>query len=621
MGFIAGIVGGRDTNEIEAAVRRMVRTMAFRAVDGQGILRTETPGGANVLMTGEHLSSHADGRVLLAGEGEVYQTGDAPVPGGGYTDDGLARLGEAYGELAGDCARDAVGAFTVAIWDAGEETLQLVRDHVGSRSAFFAPVPEGIVFASTIPAILASGLVDDELEEASVDAFFAAKTLSPPSTMYRNIFALRPGHALAWQAGRYGQRDYWRLHEVREDLSASREELRDRLRRTVQSAVAIRRGVAKDVCALVSGGIDTSSVASLLVHDPDRPAKVHGVSIDFDESEFSDAPLQEIIARELGIEQHNQALGPMDYADLLRKSVGFLDSPVNDAAFVGMYGAFGMARGDGYRVVYEGEGPDELFPAGNTQGERSLAPLLRIPHLLRRMSFGLVANSIPIGDSTWTRVRRMCARLAMPDDERRLTWRPLYHTAARHRLLVSRYHGGPDPYATGKAYLAQSGLEDPLNLYQYGLIKTFLPDDLLYKNERMASAHGIMNRTPLVDRRLVELALQIPSGFQISRPTTDSDGIKLLLKDALRGIVPDDILGRKKGRGFSQPTGVWFRGPLKDFVHDTILGANASARGIFEKRFLEHLFSEHVSGRADHDHLLTSVLIFELWLEAQESRK
>jgi len=614
--YVAGILASRlNVTAATHIVERIAKAMAYRGGNPDRIMSIQN-NSFNMAMTGSHCHQDAAAKTFLALEGEVYANAGNDNLTTATSQSDLIRQ---YRQTGSDFPRSVNGAYTAALWDDNNKALHLVRDHAGCRSVYYAHSDGGIVFASTAAAIVASGVVDPAIDPASVDCYFGVKALSPPRTMFKHIFALRPGHALVWKDGQARQHDYWRLHEVREDQRSSADELREQLRATIEDAVRIRQRAGGNFCALVSGGIDTSAVATLLSRSPGSPRPLHGLSIAFDEMAYSDASLQDIIVRTLGVDQHERILKPAEFAATLTQAVGFLDAPVNDAALVGMHAVLGMARKDGYDVVFDGEGPDELFPAGNTQGERGIAGLLRLPQPLRRASFGLLANSLPIGDSLVDRIRRMCARLALPDDERRMTWRPLFHTAVRQKLLTAEYRTGTDPYAVGKEYLGKATLNDPLNLYQYGLITTFLPDDLLYKNERMASAHNVMNRTPLVDYRLIELALRTPSRYQIAPPTPQTDGIKLLYKAALRGIVPDGILDRKKERGFSQPTKVWFAGPLKDFLHEHILGAGATARGIINRVFVQRLFDEHTRGQANHDAYLTSLLIFNLWMDSQEN--
>ena len=143
----------------------------------------------------------------------------------------------------------------------------------------------------------------------------------------------------------------------------------------------------------------------------------------------------------------------------------------------------------------------------------------------------------------------------------------------------------------------------------------FLPNDLLYKNERMASCNGLTNRTPFIDYRLVELAFKVPAKLKIKAPDRNSDGTKLVFKQAVKGLVPDEIINRKKKRGFSQPTAVWYRNELREFVADLLFSSNSRYRQFLNYNYIKKLFEEHVEGKADHDYYLNAILIFELWLQ------
>jgi asparagine synthase (glutamine-hydrolysing) len=132
----------------------------------------------------------------------------------------------------------------------------------------------------------------------------------------------------------------------------------------------------------------------------------------------------------------------------------------------------------------------------------------------------------------------------------------------------------------------------------------------------MASAHGITNRTPFIDYRLVELGYKIPQKVKIKAPTKTDDGTKLVYKKAIKGLIPDEILNRKKKRGFSQPSSVWYRKELKDFVHDMLFSQDSLCLDYLNKDYMHKLYVEHISGKANFDYLLNSLLIFELWLRA-----
>ena len=210
----------------------------------------------------------------------------------------------------------------------------------------------------------------------------------------------------------------------------------------------------------------------------------------------------------------------------------------------------------------------------------------------------------------------MLARIGMTDLERRSTWISVFSQNTRNRLLGRNQSQACDILKTAREYYEKTQLRDMLNIYQYGLTRLFLPDDLLFKNERMASAHGIMNRTPFIDYRLVEAAFQIPAKYKIQSPNASSDGTKLIFKDAARGLVPDEILDRKKTRGFSQPTAVWYHSALRDFVHDHLFDRNAKILGWLDQKEVHKVCTDFMDGKISNDYFLNSLLILELWMRS-----
>jgi asparagine synthase (glutamine-hydrolysing) len=431
--------------------------------------------------------------------------------------------------------------------------------------------------------------------------------------MYSGVFAVRASHIISIKESRVSEHDYWRLQDVDVEEGLAEEEYVGRLRETISDAINIRADYPGSYGAIVSGGLDTGIVAAILAKKSGA-GELPAFSVAFDEKCFSDDPLQAVMVKEFSLRHHQAVLDPVEFADTLEATVGFLDAPVNDIAFVGMAKVFELVRQQGLRIVFEGEGPDEIFPAGNTHGERELAKFLLIPGLVRRKLLGPFFHTMPLGDSLVDKVTRALTRVAMSDDERQLTWRTYFHNKLRNRLLSPDWHDPSDPYIFQRPYFSICRNCDPVNRYQFLLIKTFLADNLLFKDERMAACRGVVNRVPLIDPRLVELALKIPSRLQLAKPDKCSDGIKLLYKKALHGRLPDALLKHKKVRGFSHPTSPWFRKDLRDFIIDILLGRTTRQRGIFNPGFVEELLYGHLSGKANYDYPLNSLLVFELWM-------
>jgi len=494
--------------------------------------------------------------------------------------------------------------------------LYMVRDHLGSHSLFYTRNNGSLFWATTLQCLLSTGGIERELSLPALDTYFSSTSICPPATIFKNIFCLRPGSIVSYANGAFSDDDYWSIKAIQEDYGRGMDDFAEEVRELILDAINIRANLGGDYGSLLSGGVDTGIITATLAGQQKNSASQLPVfSIAFKEKSYSDAPLQKIMRDRYNLAPHTITLGPDEFADSLQKAVTHLDSPVNDVAFVGMYKAFEMARQAGCSAIFDGEAADEIFYTGHAHAEREFQRYVAVPFWLRNPLFGKTIKSMPIGDSLWKKGLRLLFRLGLPDNERRLIGLPSFYKHATP-ILLQQHAPHADPLAMGKKYLAETSLNDPLNIYYYGLLKTFLPDDLLFKNERMASAHGITNRTPFIDYRLIELGYKIPQSLKLKAPTATDDGTKLVYKKAIDGLLPDEILYRKKTRGFSQPASVWYRNELRDFLHDALFSQSSLCQEYVNMDYVRTLYSEHVDEKATFDYLLSSVLIFELWLRA-----
>ena len=579
MGGIFGYVGDvrGDSSDI---LKRMVSAMNHRGQKSKDFISVQAFNGGIVAYpweSGTSVVSSYDHGVTALCEGEIYNPKELALNFGNdigpKTVNGFDLVPHLYSKYGQDFARKMNGVFAIALWDSRKGELLLARDHLGSHSIFYVQTKEGLYFASTIKSLFSTGFADREIDPASLDRYFASLAISPPYSMFKNIKAVRPGYILAARGSRLQEHDFFRLWEVTEDFEKTEDHFSAELRDIFEDAVKIRADYGGKIGALVSGGVDTGAVTEVLAKTID-PKELTGFSIAFDEKDFSDASLQNIIYARLGLERRQMILRPKEFGDTLIDCTKFLDNPVNDVASAGMLHALRIAADSGCTAVFEGEGSDEIFCTSHSMGELGIQRFLSLPFTVRKFFFGSFKHWFSGSNNLPAKVIRLLARIGMSDLERRCTWIPGFPWQIRKQLL-GREHSFGQTWEAAEQYYQESGLKDNINKYQYGLSKLFLPDDLLYKNERMASAAGVVNRTPFIDYRLVKKAFEIPARFKIRTPTKTDDGTKLIFKRAMRGVVPDEILDRKKSRGFSQPTTLWYREDLKEFVHDNLFARDA----------------------------------------------
>lgn len=619
MGGVYGFVGDVGENS-RSVLDSMSKAMAHR---GQEVLYCSSAppfhGGvaAYPWEAGTRIVYSPDRNVTALCEGEIYNLKELILSLknniGKEIVSGFDLIPNLYAEYGNDFARKLNGVFAIALWDHRNNKLMLARDHLGSHSLFYAQTKEGIFFGSTISSVFSTGLVKRELDPSSLDRYLTSLAISPPHTMFKSVGAVRPGYARIIHNNRQQEHDYWRLWEAVEDYEKSEDRFSAELREIFEDAVKIRAEYGGEMGLLVSGGVDTSAITEVLaklVH----PSKLAGFSIAFEEKAFSDAGLQDITYTRLGLDRHQILLRPKEFADVFIACAGFLDSPVNDVASAGMLHTFRAAAASGCTAVFEGEASDEIFCTGHSHGELSVQRFLSLPFAVRHFLFWPFKYWFSETNTLPAKITRLSARIGMKDLERRCTWIPGFSRRTRKQLLGKEYISEQAWKVAGQ-YYQQCRLRDGVNIYQYGLSKLFLPDDLLFKNERMASAAGLINRTPFIDHRLVHKAFEIPVRYKLRNPTSTDDGTKLVFKKAMRGIVPDEILDRKKTRGFSQPTAIWYRNELKDFVQDTLFGKGARIYDWLNRRAVKQIYEDFMIGRASSDYFLNSMVILELWMQ------
>jgi asparagine synthase (glutamine-hydrolysing) len=331
------------------------------------------------------------------------------------------------------------------------------------------------------------------------------------------------------------------------------------------------------------------------------PGLVKSFSVGFLEPGYDEVSHARHIANLFGTEHHEVVLEP-GVVQIVEDLVWYLDEPFGDTSAIPTYMVSKLAA-EHVKVVLTGDGGDELFGGYDkyvVEGHERAYDRLPVP--LRRLA-GAVGHAMPEG----MRGRRFLRHLALDGRRRYLDATTLFPADDMRKLFQEdafEQVAHCDPWATSLAYLPND--TDWMSALQYNDLNTYLPLDILTKVDRMTMAHSIEARPPLLDHRLVEFAATVPPRFRLQGGTT-----KYLLKRAMSGVLPDEIIHRPK-QGFAVPLGRWLRGELAGFARDVLLSDRCRQRGYLNPDYLERLFRFHERGRDLDLHLWTS-LSFELW--------
>ncbi len=588
-------------------LRRMCDAIAHRGPDDAGEL--VRPGVALGfrrlavidLRTGNQPIASEDERVHVTCNGEIYNFRRlrAELEGRGHrfrTGSDAEAIAHLYEERGAGCVQELLGMFANALWDAPAERLLLVRDRLGVKPLYWAPVGDGILYASEPGAILASGLVEPRPDPRALLDYLTLQYVPPPRSGFAGIRKLGPGEALVYEDGRARIEPYWRPDF---STTANREPEAEALERLdALLAEATRDRLIADVPlgAFLSGGIDSSLIVSYMA---EAGGQVKTFSIDFPEAGFSEGEHARRVAAIYATEHEDRVLEP-EMVPLIAAAVRHAGEPFADSSAIPTLLLSQMTR-ERVTVALSGDGGDEAFAGYERYLDASRDGLARRAALLAN-------GALPLPSYRTGRRQRSAALFAQPPD-RRYAATMSHFTPADLTLLC-------DPGFLAGAGGAEAAWEETLvppdlpgvDRYLALDTATYLPGDLLLKVDRMSMSAALEVRSPLLDHRVQEFAARLPPTMKLRGGTT-----KWALKElaARRGLPPDLVHRRKQGFGVS--VGAWMRRELRPWVEDLLRDERSLGRGYFKPVEVERLLREHLDGSADHTYRVWNLAVLELW--------
>lgn len=481
-----------------------------------------------------------------------------------------------YEETGADCVFELNGMFAFALWDRKRRRLLLARDRFGVKPLYYAVVGKTLAFASEAKAFLALPDFRVSPDPFALAEHFTFQNTFGERTFFEGVKLLPAGHYLVCEDGRISLSRYWDLRfEPETGLSLDEWALRVR----EQFETAVTRQMVSDVPlgTYLSGGMDTGAISAVAAR---RIPDMHTFTCGFDlpetaselEQYFDEREESRRLARALGTVHHELGLGPDAMAPALPRVVWHLDEPRVGISYQVYYTAAMIRRH--VTVVLSGVGGDELFAGYPWRYE----PVLGLD-----------------GAAFEAEYYRHWIRL-LTDEEKREFFSP----------EMNRMLGDFSTFDSFRAALGDGGGYDPLQRALYFDFKTFL-NGLLLVDDKLAMAHSVEGRVPFLENDLVETVARIPSEFKL-----DKGQSKIVLRKAMRGLLPDETLARRK-QGFTPPDQSWYKQSTIGYVRDLILSPRAAGRGYFSPGYLERILDDHWNDRRNNRFLIWSLMCFEWW--------
>jgi asparagine synthase (glutamine-hydrolysing) len=599
----------------------MIETIRHRGPDDEGMYVSGPVGLGHRrlsiidLNTGQQPISNEDGTVWVVFNGEIYNYKEltAFLVSKGHqfrtaTDtEVLVHLYEEFGE---DMLPKLRGMFGFAIWDEKTKTLLVARDRVGIKPIYYQWNNEVLVFASEVKAILADPSISAELDPAALGTFLTYFYPLGEHTIFKAINKLSPGHYLTVKNGKLKVAQYWDLRFSGSNGEANLDESLGQLKVLLRETVRDHMISDVPVGVLLSGGVDSTAMLSFAVEKADKP--VSTFTIGFEGKRCTDErPYARLAAEKYGTQHHEMTISSADFLDFLPKYVWHMEEPVCEPPAIALYYVSKLARDHGVKVLISGEGGDEAF--AGYQNYRNLVWLENIKRALGPMRGPVSAVAGELGKlGGFERFRKYAPLMNLPLEEYYYsrTSNPLaFFNQHRDKLYTREFLAalnGNDPAQLAKnCFSAVEGLKD-LDRMLYVDTKSWLPDDLLIKADKITMANSLELRVPLLDHRVLEFAASLPADFKLKGFTT-----KYILKKALSERVPRAIRDRKK-TGFPVPYESWIRRDFKDTVWSVLTDPKTVKRGYFRQDAVEGLLRANSNG-SNYSKEIFSLLTLELW--------
>jgi asparagine synthase (glutamine-hydrolysing) len=568
-----------------------------------------------VMMNGE-LYNYREVRAELEKDGFKFATkSDTEI---------LPHLYQKYGD---DLLDHVNGMYAFSLWDSRKKKLIIARDRFGEKPLYYGIFDGKLIWASEPKAMLAHPAAKAEINLDALRHYLSFDYVPAPMSIYKDIYKLPAAHTLTVENGEVKTRRYWNLSwkkdaeahalvRAKADANGHSSDLftnkADELRDLLSDAVRMRLVSDVPLGILLSGGIDSSTVAALATQHATERVKTF--SIGFEEDSFDESKFAREVATHLGTEHYEEKLSAEKAGDLISGIGTWLDEPLSDGSLIPTYLLALFVRKH-VTVALGGDGGDELF-AGYPMyyAHKVAARYSSIPEFVRSGMIEPIVNRLPVSTKNMSfdyKAKRFVAGAKHDIITRHHLWFGSF-SANKHENLLTPHvleKTNADIYAGARELLNVTDAKNDIERMQFLDINFYMAEDILTKVDRAAMAVSLETRAPFLDPRVGQFAASIPLEYKLK----GSRG-KHILKKAVADLLPRSILKRPK-KGFGIPIAEWLKGRLNPLLHDMLAPERIKTQGLFNSDYVQRLISEHETEAASHHKELWTLLVFQLWID------
>jgi len=626
-----------DSNDgAEPVLHSMCETILHRGPNSEGLWIDDTVAlgmrrlSVIDLKTGDQPVFNCDKSVIVMMNGELYNYREvrAELEKKGHkftTKSDTEILPHLYEEYGDGLLEHVNGMYAFSLWDSKQKKLIIARDRFGEKPLYYGVFDGKLIWASELKAILAHPAVNPELDLNALRHYVSFDYVPAPMSIFKGIHKLPAAHVLTVENGEVRTRRYWDISWSPTNFSLSNKasgsgaasnlsltdsarELRDLL------SDAVRMRLVSDVPLgiLLSGGIDSSTVAAFAVQHATERVKTF--SIGFEEDSFDESKYARQVAKHLDTEHYEEKLSATTAGDLISEIGKWLDEPMSDGSLIPTYLLSQFVRKH-VTVALGGDGGDELFAGYPMYYAHTVAAKYKsVPAFLRSGLIEPIVNALPVSTNNMSfdyKAKRFVRAAKFDDVERHHSWFGSF-SIDQHDQLFSKdvlAQTDADIYRGVRELVGASDAKNVIEQMQYADINYYLAEDILTKVDRAAMSVSLETRAPFLDPRVGQFAASIPVEYKLKGKSG-----KVILKEAMKDLLPHDILHRPK-KGFGIPIAEWLKGRLNPLMHEMLDEKRLKEQGLFDSEYVQKLIGEHESGKASNHKELWTLLVFQLWCD------
>jgi asparagine synthase (glutamine-hydrolysing) len=615
---IAGFVGAG----VEADLMKMIGSIRYRGPDFQGTVIKENVGLAHARLSIIDLDRRSnqpffspDGRFGMVFNGEVYNYLDLK--------DALERTGKytfvttsdtevvlfAYAEFGKSFLQKIDGMFALAIYDFDEREMLLAKDRMGKKPLYYTVQGKTLIFASEMKAVLTHPLVKRNLDLNALNEYLTFDYVPVPHTIIKNIYQVKGSNYVVFKSTAEIERiTYWRPAFEKSDISYPSAQIK--LDQLLDRAVGRRLMSDVPLGVFLSGGLDSSTVAYYASKHSTH--KLQTFSIGFNEKSYDESRYARMVAAQLGTDHNEKILTVSHAIDLIPEVYGKLDEPFADPSIIPTYLLSTFTK-EKVTVCIGGDGSDELLAGYPTFISEQLA---RYFHALPKSAIHFldwITDLIPVSDKNISfdfKVKQFLKGFEQGRMHTHALWLGSFRPGMKARLFTAdakNQLSNGDGLHIVDTYVDEVKNEEYFDQLLYTYYRTYLQSDILTKVDRASMYTSLEVRAPFLDTALVNFVNSLPKKYKIK----GNQG-KRILKDTMRGKLPDQIIDRPK-KGFGIPVSLWLKNELRELTTELLSKKQIEEQGIFEYHIVQKLLSEHHKGQKNHRKLLWNMMVFQLW--------